>query len=122
MVVVTDASLEESKRIDEICHAHQPPIVFIRAETRGVFASVFCDFGPSFTVYDVDGEQRVEYLSRQQQQWQQQQVRTAAGRQACLHNTQLQQLCCVALLEALSSSAGCCLRLLPTACTLGTAA
>eukprot|EP00887_Chlorella_sp_A99_P004083 scaffold23.g4083.t1 len=25
--------------------------------TRGVFASVFCDFGPSFTVYDVDGEE-----------------------------------------------------------------
>ncbi|WIA10070.1 hypothetical protein OEZ85_010280 [Tetradesmus obliquus] len=56
VVVVTDASLEESKRIDEICHAHQPPIAFIRSETRGVFASVFCDFGPSFTVYDVDGE------------------------------------------------------------------
>ena len=24
---------------------------------RGVFASVFCDFGPAFTVYDVDGEE-----------------------------------------------------------------
>jgi hypothetical protein len=53
---VTDASLEESKRIDEICHSHQPPIAFVRVETRGVFASVFCDYGPSFTVYDVDGE------------------------------------------------------------------
>lgn len=56
VVVVTDASLEESKRIDEICHSHQPAISFVRVETRGVFASVFCDFGPSFTVYDVDGE------------------------------------------------------------------
>eukprot|EP00775_Hariotina_reticulata_P006408 gene6408-6639_t len=55
-VVVTDASLEESKRINEVCHTHSPPIPFIRVETRGVFASVFCDFGPSFTVYDVDGE------------------------------------------------------------------
>jgi hypothetical protein len=56
VVVATDASLEESKRIDEICHSHQPPIAFVRVETRGVFASVFCDFGPSFTVFDVDGE------------------------------------------------------------------
>ena len=55
--MLTDASLEESKRINEVCHAHQPPIPFIRVESRGVFASVFCDFGPSFTVYDVDGEQ-----------------------------------------------------------------
>lgn len=56
VVVLTDASLEESKRISEVCHSHQPPIPFIRVESRGVFASVFCDFGPSFTVYDVDGE------------------------------------------------------------------
>lgn len=55
VVVLTDASLEESKRISEVCHAHSPPIPFIRVESRGVFASVFCDFGPSFTVYDVDG-------------------------------------------------------------------
>jgi len=32
-----------------------PPISFIRAETRGVFASVFTDFGPNFTVFDTDG-------------------------------------------------------------------
>eukprot|EP00879_Flechtneria_rotunda_P011893 GHRR01012422.1.p1 GENE.GHRR01012422.1~~GHRR01012422.1.p1 ORF type:complete len:887 (+),score=280.88 GHRR01012422.1:1076-3736(+) len=56
-VVLTDASIEESKRINEVCHSHQPPIPFIRVETRGIFASVFCDFGPSFTVYDVDGEE-----------------------------------------------------------------
>lgn len=57
VVVLNNASLEESKRIDAICHAHNPPIAFIRAETRGVFASVFCDFGPAFTVHDVDGEE-----------------------------------------------------------------
>lgn len=27
-----------------------------QADTRGVFASVFCDFGPAFQVLDVDGE------------------------------------------------------------------
>lgn len=56
VVVLTDAGLEESKRIDEVCHSHNPPIPFIRVESRGVFASVFTDFGPAFTVYDVDGE------------------------------------------------------------------
>lgn len=56
VVVLTDAGLEESKRINEVCHSHNPPIPFIRVESRGVFASVFTDFGPAFTVYDVDGE------------------------------------------------------------------
>eukprot|EP00798_Chlamydomonas_sp_ICE-L_P022623 gene22623-29766_t len=49
-------SLAESKRIDAFCHAQSPSIAFIRAETRGVFASVFTDFGPKFTVIYVNGE------------------------------------------------------------------
>jgi ubiquitin-activating enzyme E1 len=53
--VCTDISLEAAKQLDAACHAHSPPIAFIRAETRGLFASVFTDFGPSFTVLDVDG-------------------------------------------------------------------
>ncbi|KAI8466875.1 MAG: hypothetical protein J3K34DRAFT_432282 [Monoraphidium minutum] len=57
VVVLTGHSLEESKRVDEICRAASPPIAFIRGETRGAFASVFCDFGPSFTVFDTDGEE-----------------------------------------------------------------
>jgi ubiquitin-activating enzyme E1 len=55
VVVLTGASLAESKKIDEICRAQTPPIAFIRAETRGVFASVFTDFGPEFTVFDQNG-------------------------------------------------------------------
>lgn len=55
VVVLTDASLADSKRINEVCHSSQPAIPFIRVETRGVFASVFTDFGKDFTVYDVDG-------------------------------------------------------------------
>ena len=27
---------------------------------RGVFAQVFCDFGPAFEVLDVDGEQQLQ--------------------------------------------------------------
>jgi hypothetical protein len=60
--VLTSASLEESKRINEICHSHSPAIAFIRVETRGVFASTFCDFGPSFTVYDVNGRPSLAML------------------------------------------------------------
>lgn len=54
VVVLADASLTEAKRIDTFCHANG--IAFIWAQTRGVFASVFTDFGPNFTVIDVDGE------------------------------------------------------------------
>lgn len=54
VVVVTNTSLAEAIRIDEACRKQSIP--FIRADTRGVFACVFCDFGQSFTVYDPDGE------------------------------------------------------------------
>lgn len=54
VVVVTNTSLAEAIRIDEACRKQSIP--FIRADTRGVFSCVFCDFGQSFTVYDPDGE------------------------------------------------------------------
>ncbi|KAF8397226.1 hypothetical protein HHK36_016136 [Tetracentron sinense] len=56
-VVFTDISLEKATEFDDYCHNHQPPISFIKAEVRGLFGSVFCDFGPEFTVFDVDGEE-----------------------------------------------------------------
>ncbi|XP_066400669.1 ubiquitin-activating enzyme E1 3 isoform X2 [Miscanthus floridulus] len=55
-VVFTDISLEKAYEFDDYCHSHQPPISFIKAEVCGLFGSVFCDFGPEFTVLDVDGE------------------------------------------------------------------
>lgn len=55
VVVATQISLADAHRIDSICHAAGIP--FIMASIRGVFGSVFCDFGPSFQVSDVDGEQ-----------------------------------------------------------------
>jgi ubiquitin-activating enzyme E1 len=69
VVLCSEATtLEEALRVNDACRAAagaaaadgtpaRPPIAFIRAETRGVFASVFCDFGPSFRVHDVDGEE-----------------------------------------------------------------
>ncbi|XP_044505408.1 ubiquitin-activating enzyme E1 1 isoform X1 [Mangifera indica] len=56
-VVFTDISLEKAIEFNDYCHNHQPPISFIKAEVRGLFGSVFCDFGPEFTVFDVDGEE-----------------------------------------------------------------
>lgn len=50
---MSDVPLAEAIRIDDFCHKNG--IAFIRADIRGVFGSVFCDFGPSFTVLDVDG-------------------------------------------------------------------
>ncbi|KAI3781578.1 hypothetical protein L2E82_11596 [Cichorium intybus] len=55
-VVFTDISLQKAIEFDNFCHKHNPPIAFIKSEVRGLFGSVFCDFGPKFTVADVDGE------------------------------------------------------------------
>lgn len=56
-VVFTDISIEKAIEFNDYCHNHQPPIAFIKSEVRGLFGSVFCDFGPEFTVFDVDGEE-----------------------------------------------------------------
>ncbi|KAE8099133.1 hypothetical protein FH972_017137 [Carpinus fangiana] len=56
VVVFTDISLEKAIEFDSYCHNHQPPISFVKSEVRGLFGSVFCDFGPEFTVFDVDGK------------------------------------------------------------------
>ncbi|KAL7090995.1 hypothetical protein ACP275_12G077400 [Erythranthe tilingii] len=56
VVVFTNTMLEKAVEFNKYCHQHQPPIAFIRADVRGLFASVFCDFGPKFTVFDVNGE------------------------------------------------------------------
>ncbi|XWS53372.1 hypothetical protein CRYUN_Cryun11dG0151900 [Craigia yunnanensis] len=57
VVVFTDIILEKALEFNDYCHNHQPPISFIKTEVRGLFGSVFCDFGPEFTVFDVDGEE-----------------------------------------------------------------
>lgn len=41
--------------INEICH--NAGICFISCDARGVFGYAFCDFGDSFVVSDVDGNQ-----------------------------------------------------------------
>lgn len=60
VVVLTASSLSEQLRIGEITHAND--IALIVADTRGVFAQVFCDFGNSFTVVDTNGEPTVSAM------------------------------------------------------------
>ena len=54
VVILTNNALAEAIRIDECCHEND--ISFIRADIKGIFGSVFCDFGKTFEVTDVDGE------------------------------------------------------------------
>ncbi|KAK9881581.1 hypothetical protein WA026_016454 [Henosepilachna vigintioctopunctata] len=60
VVVLTNSSLNEQLRIGDITHANN--IALIIADTRGLFAQVFCDFGNSFTVNDVNGEPTVSAM------------------------------------------------------------
>ena len=51
----TEVSLAKAKEVDAFCHA--AGVAFIRGDVRGVFGSLFCDFGPGFDVLDTDGEE-----------------------------------------------------------------
>lgn len=56
-VVFTDISLEKAIEFNVYCHNRKPSISFIKSEIRGPFGFVFCDCGPEFTLFDVDGEE-----------------------------------------------------------------
>lgn len=53
VVVLTETSNKEQKRISEVCRVNR--ISLITADTKGLFGQVFCDFGETFIVYDDDG-------------------------------------------------------------------
>lgn len=60
VVVLTASNQVEQLRISEITHAND--IALIVADTRGLFAQVFCDFGENFTVLDTNGENTVSAM------------------------------------------------------------
>lgn len=60
VVVLTDSSLSQQLSVGEYCHANN--IKFIVCDTKGLFGQIFCDFGESFIVSDVDGEQPTSVL------------------------------------------------------------
>lgn len=57
VIALTEATLAEQLAVNEFCHSTGR--AFIAADTRGLFANVFCDFGPEFVVTDATGEQPV---------------------------------------------------------------
>ncbi|CAG5089375.1 Similar to UBA1: Ubiquitin-like modifier-activating enzyme 1 (Oryctolagus cuniculus) [Cotesia congregata] len=60
VVVLTETTLEDQLRVSSIARANN--IALIIADTRGLFAQVFCDFGPAFTVVDTTGEPPVSAM------------------------------------------------------------
>lgn len=60
VVVLTDNTLVEQLRISEITHAKN--IALIIADTKGLYAQVFCDFGNEFTVVDTTGENPISAM------------------------------------------------------------
>jgi len=56
VVVLTNSSLEEQLKVNEWCRAASPSVNMIVADARGLYAQVFNDFGPKFTVVDTTGE------------------------------------------------------------------
>lgn len=60
VVVLTNSSLEEQLRVAEIVRSFGNALIV--AQTRGLFAQVFCDFGPDFTVIDTTGENPVSAM------------------------------------------------------------
>jgi len=55
VVVLTEQSLEDQIVVNEVTHS-LGTCCFISGDTFGLFASVFCDFGPAFIVSDQTGE------------------------------------------------------------------
>ena len=48
--------VEEQLKVNEWCRAASPSVNMIVADARGLYAQVFTDFGPKFTVVDTTGE------------------------------------------------------------------
>eukprot|EP01111_Echinosteliopsis_oligospora_P018356 TRINITY_DN8368_c0_g1_i1.p1 TRINITY_DN8368_c0_g1~~TRINITY_DN8368_c0_g1_i1.p1 ORF type:complete len:1024 (-),score=345.47 TRINITY_DN8368_c0_g1_i1:36-3107(-) len=60
VVVLTNQPKELQLKINDICHSKN--IAFISAESRGVFGSIFTDFGDDFIVYDTTGENPASHM------------------------------------------------------------
>lgn len=59
-VIVTEMNMSLQKKINDFCHAQNPPIKFISADVYGIWARLFCDFGDEFEVLDTTGEEPKE--------------------------------------------------------------
>jgi ubiquitin-activating enzyme E1 len=59
-VVLTEATRDEQLRVSEVTHPKN--IGLLIADTRGVFAQVYCDMGTGFVVKDVTGENPISTM------------------------------------------------------------
>jgi len=59
VVVLTNSSMEEQIKVNEWCRSVTPNVAMIVADVRGLYAQIFTDFGPKFTVVDTTGEQPI---------------------------------------------------------------
>ena len=59
-VVLTDTPLATQIRVNEFCRSKG--VAFISCDVRGLFCWGFTDFGPSFDIFDKDGEELKEVL------------------------------------------------------------
>uniref|UniRef100_A0A8D8LVH5 E1 ubiquitin-activating enzyme n=1 Tax=Cacopsylla melanoneura TaxID=428564 RepID=A0A8D8LVH5_9HEMI len=60
VVVLTNSTYDEQLAISQITHPND--IALLIADSRGLFAQVFCDFGSKFTVVDTTGENPVSVI------------------------------------------------------------
>ncbi|GAM28031.1 hypothetical protein SAMD00019534_112070 [Acytostelium subglobosum LB1] len=60
VVVLANQPLQLQLQLNEVCHRNN--IKFIAAETRGVFGSLFNDFGQDFHIVDTNGENPATYM------------------------------------------------------------
>ncbi|XP_076101717.1 ubiquitin-like modifier-activating enzyme 6 isoform X1 [Mytilus galloprovincialis] len=56
-IVLTELPLTLQLKINKFCREQSPQITFISCDVYGVFCSAFCDFGDSFEVTDINGEE-----------------------------------------------------------------
>jgi len=54
VIVLIDTSMDLQLQVAQLCRHHGSSLII--ADVLGAFGRVFCDFGESFTVYDIDGE------------------------------------------------------------------
>ncbi|XP_013776079.1 ubiquitin-like modifier-activating enzyme 6 [Limulus polyphemus] len=59
-VILTETQLDTQIAINKLCRSKNYPIPCIVTDVFGFCASIFCDFGESFTVVDADGEELKE--------------------------------------------------------------
>ncbi|EGG23006.1 ubiquitin activating enzyme E1 [Cavenderia fasciculata] len=60
VVVLANQPLTLQTKLNDICHRNN--IHFIASESRGVFGSIFTDYGDKFTIVDTNGENPASYM------------------------------------------------------------